>query len=356
TENASSAILIEANSGTPLYEKNAEVRLPPASMTKIMTMLLIMDRIENGSLKLTDTVRTSEYAASMGGSQIFLETGESMTVHEMLKGIAIGSANDASMAMAEHIAGSEDAFVGLMNEKVRQLGLQNTHFMNPTGLPSPNHYSSAKDMSVLAQALLKYPMITKYTGIYEDYLRQGTEKKFWLVNTNRLVKFYPGTDGLKTGFTQEAKYCLTGTAKKNGMRVIAVIMGAPTPKERNRQVTSMFDYAFSQFRTEVVMKKGTEIAQSKVIKGKTQQVVAVVKDNVTVVVPKGNKSLKVNKAVSIKSEVEAPVKKGQKLGEITLQSDAGKSIVVPVVAKQAVEKGNWFDFVKRALGYGTHSE
>lgn len=212
--NAKSAILIERDTGTVLYDKNADVRLSPASMTKIMTMLLIMEAIDKGELSMKEKIRTSEYAASMGGSQIFLEPGEEMTTEQMLKGISIGSANDASVAMAERLAGSEEEFVRKMNKKAKDLGLKNTKFQNATGLPVKDHYSSAHDMSIMAKELLKYDTITRFTGTYEDYLRENTEKKFWLVNTNRLVKFYPGVDGLKTGFTNEAKYCLTATAKK----------------------------------------------------------------------------------------------------------------------------------------------
>lgn len=179
-----------------------------------MTMLLIMEQVEKGKLKLTDKVRASEHAASMGGSQIFLEPGEEMTVNEMLKGIAIASGNDASVAVAEHIAGSEEGFVNMMNKKAKDLGLKNTHFQNPTGLPAKDHYSTANDMAIMARELMKYPLIRKYTGKYEDYLREDTDKKFWLVNTNKLVRFYPGVDGVKTGFTTEAKYCLTASAEK----------------------------------------------------------------------------------------------------------------------------------------------
>lgn len=205
-DNAKSAILIERDTGTVLYDKNSNEKLPPASMTKIMTMLLIMEAIESGKLKMEEKVRTSEYAASMGGSQVFLEPGEEMTTEEMLRAIAIGSANDASVAVAERIAGSEEAFVEAMNKKVKELGLKNTQFQNTTGLPADNHYSTAHDMAIIAKELLKYEDITKFTGTYESYLREKSDKKFWLVNTNRLVKFYPGVDGLKTGYTSEAQY------------------------------------------------------------------------------------------------------------------------------------------------------
>lgn len=227
---AKSAILIERDTGSILYDKNSHEKLPPASMTKIMTMILIMEALEQNKLSMNEKVRTSEYAASMGGSQIFLETGEEMTVEEMLRGISIGSANDASVAMAEKIAGSEEEFVDMMNKKVKELGLKDTKFQNATGLPEKDHYSSAYDMAMMAKELLRHENITKFTGTYESYLRESTDKKFWLVNTNKLVKFYPGVDGLKTGFTNEAKFCLTATAKKNGMRVVAVVFGAPSTK------------------------------------------------------------------------------------------------------------------------------
>src|SRR5690625_4127314 len=215
-----------------------------------MTLLLIMEAIENEELSLDETIRISENAASMGGSQIFLGAGEEMTVHDLLKGIAIASGNDASVALAERISGSEEAFVQEMNDKVTELGLENTHFQNASGLPADNHYSTSYDMAMIAKELLKYETITDYTSIYDDYLRKGEENEFWLVNTNKLVKFYPGVDGLKTGYTNEAKYCLTATAMKDDMRVIAVVMGADTIKERNASVSSLLDYAYNHFETQ----------------------------------------------------------------------------------------------------------
>src|SRR5690606_32370164 len=204
--NAKSAILMERDTGTIIYDKNAHEILPPASMTKLMTMLIIMEEMEKGNLKKDEIIRVSENAASMGGSQIFLEAGEEMTVEELLKGVAIASANDASVALAERISGSEEAFVAEMNKKAKELGLKNTKFQNTSGLPAKDHYSTAYDMAIIAKELLKYETITEYTSIYEDYLRKGKENEFWLVNTNKLVRFYPGVDGLKTGYTQEAKY------------------------------------------------------------------------------------------------------------------------------------------------------
>lgn len=352
---AKSAILIERDTGAVLYEKNAHEKLPPASMTKIMTMLLIMEAIDKGELSYKEKVRASEYAASMGGSQIFLEPGEEMTVDELLRGIAIGSGNDASVAMAERIAGSEEAFVEMMNKKAKELGLKNTSFQNATGLPAEGHYSSAYDMAMMARELLKYEDITKYTGMYEDYLRENTDKKFWLVNTNRLVKFYPGVDGLKTGFTSEAKYCLTATAKKNGMRVIAVVFGASTPKERNAQITKMLDYAFSQYKTHPVYKRNEIIARVNVSKGKKKAIALVTSEPISVLTKKGQSIDQVKKVIKVKENVKAPIKKGDKLGILILKQDGKELLRSPIVAKENVAEASWWDLFKRTLQNFTKS-
>jgi D-alanyl-D-alanine carboxypeptidase (penicillin-binding protein 5/6) len=350
-DEARSAILIERDTGTVLYEKNAHEKLPPASMTKIMTMLLIMEAIDKGELTLTEKVRTSEYAASMGGSQIFLEPGEEMTVDELLKGIAIGSGNDASVAMAERIAGSEEAFVAMMNNKAKELGLKNTSFKNATGLPAQDHYSSAYDMAIMAKELLKYEQITKYTGKYEDYLRENTDKKFWLVNTNRLVKFYPGVDGVKTGFTNEAKYCLTATAKKDNMRVIAVVFGAPTPKERNAQITKMLDYAFSQYKTHPIYERNLVISKAKVSKGKMNEVDIVTSEPISVLTKKGASIKDIEKVIKVKENIKAPIKKGDQLGTLVLKQNGKVILESPLVAKENVAQASWWDLFKRTFGW-----
>ncbi|XXM74112.1 D-alanyl-D-alanine carboxypeptidase family protein [Lysinibacillus sphaericus] len=350
---AKSAVLIERDTGAVLYDKNSHERLAPASMTKIMTMLLIMEALEKGQIKWDDKVRTSEYAASMGGSQIFLEPGESMSVKEMLTGIAIGSANDASVAMAEHIAGSEEAFVEKMNKKVKEIGLKDTQFQNPTGLPAKDHYSSAHDMSMMAKELLKYNEITKFTGTYESYLRENTENKFWLVNTNKLVRFYDGVDGLKTGFTNEAKYCLTATAKKGNMRVIAVVFGASTPKERNSEVTKMLDYAFNQYQTKPMFKKGDPLSQVKVSKGQESKVQAVTDEPISILAKKGEKLDKVEQKVTLSKNVKAPVKKGDKVGTLVIKNKGKKVLESELVAKQDVNEASWWQLFKRSFGMFT---
>ncbi|MDR4435575.1 D-alanyl-D-alanine carboxypeptidase DacF [Bacillus tequilensis] len=347
---AKSAVLIERDTGKVLYNKNSNERLAPASMTKIMTMLLIMEALDEGKIKMSDKVRTSEHAASMGGSQIFLEPGEEMTVKEMLKGIAIASGNDASVAMAEFISGSEEEFVKKMNKKAKELGLKNTSFKNPTGLTEEGHYSSAYDMAIMAKELLKYESITKFTGTYEDYLRENTDKKFWLVNTNRLIKFYPGVDGVKTGYTGEAKYCLTASAKKGNMRAIAVVFGASTPKERNAQVTKMLDFAFSQYETHPLYKRNEIVAKIKVKKGKQKFVELTTSEPISILTKKGEDMNNVKKEIKMKDNVSAPIQKGQELGTLILKKDGEVLAESPVAAKDDMKKAGFITFLKRTMG------
>lgn len=347
---AKSAVLIERDTGKVLYNKNSNERLAPASMTKIMTMLLIMEALDKGKIKMSDKVRTSEHAASMGGSQIFLEPGEEMTVKEMLKGIAIASGNDASVAMAEFISGSEEEFVKKMNKKAKELGLKNTSFKNPTGLTEEGHYSSAYDMAIMAKELLKYESITKFTGTYEDYLRENTDKKFWLVNTNRLIKFYPGVDGVKTGYTGEAKYCLTASAKKGNMRAIAVVFGASTPKERNAQVTKMLDFAFSQYETHPLYKRNQTVAKVKVKKGKQKFIELTTSEPISILTKKGEDMNDVKKEIKMKDNISAPIQKGQELGALVLKKDGEVLAESPVAAKEDMKKAGFITFLKRTMG------
>ncbi|MBL4954070.1 D-alanyl-D-alanine carboxypeptidase family protein [Neobacillus sp. OS1-32] len=351
--NVRSAILLERDTGKVLFEKNSKEELPPASMTKIMTMLLIMEAIDKGKLSWNEKIRASEYAASMGGSQIFLEPGEEMTVKDMLKGIAIASGNDASVAMAERIAGTEEAFVDMMNAKAKELGLKHTFFKNTTGLPESGHYSSAYDMAIMAKELLKYEDITKFTGMYEGYLRENTDKKFWLVNTNKLVRFYPGVDGLKTGFTAEAKYCLTATAQKDGMRVIAVVFGAPTSKERNAQVSKMLDYAYSQYQTHPMYKRNQTIGLAKVSKGQDKTVAAVTSESLSLLTKKGEKTADVKQKVLLQKNLKAPIRKGDKVGTIKLIRNGEVVLESPLVAKNTVKSASWWTLYKRSFGMFT---
>ncbi|GGB51456.1 D-alanyl-D-alanine carboxypeptidase family protein [Fictibacillus barbaricus] len=349
-EQSQSAILMEQDSGSVLFEKNSHEKLPPASMTKIMTLILIMEAIDKGKISWNDKIRVSDYAASMGGSQIFLEPGEEMRVEDMVKGIAIGSANDASVAMAEHIAGTAESFVNMMNNKAKKLGLNDTFFKNPTGLPAAGHYTSAHDMAIMGKELLKHEEVTKFTGLYEDYLREETDKKFWLVNTNRLVKFYPGVDGLKTGFTNEAKYCLTATANKNGMRVIAVVMGAPSPKDRNAQVTSMLDYAFTQFSTKKLYDRHEIVKEVKVQKAEKSKLPVVTSENISLLLKKGETAKKVKTEVNVDKDLKLPVKKGQQIGFLKIYSGDKLITESPVLASETVKKASWWKLFKRTAG------
>lgn len=318
---AKAAVLMDSDTGTVLYSKNQDQKLPPASITKIMTMLLVMEAVDRGEINIKDKVRTSEYAASMGGSQIFLEVGEEMTVDDLLKGVAIASANDASVALAEYISGTESAFVEKMNERAKELGLHNTHFVNCNGLPALNHYSSAIDVAIMSRELLRYDLITKYTGIYQDYLRKDTDRPFWLVNTNRLVRFYPGLDGLKTGFTNEALFCLSATAKKDNFRLIAVVLGVPDIKSRNKEITQMFDYAFSQYVNTTLYKKEEKVARVKIDKGNTPEINAVTPFQFGILSKRGQNVSDFEQEIIVQNYLKAPIKKGDVIGQLLIKKD-----------------------------------
>ncbi|WP_124727270.1 D-alanyl-D-alanine carboxypeptidase family protein [Staphylospora marina] len=343
-----SAVLMDAGSGTVIFAKNEHKPLPPASMTKIMTMLLVMEAIDQGKISMDDQVRVSEHAASMGGTQLFLEPGESMTVRDLLKGVSIASANDASVALAEFLGGTEENFARMMNERARELGLKQTHFVNASGLPAENHVSSAMDMAIMARELLKHPQITKFTGIYEDYLRKNTAKPFWLVNTNKLVKFYPGVDGLKTGFTQEAKYCLTATAKRGNMRLIAVVMGVPDVKKRNRQVMGMLDYAFNHYTSHLLYKKGDLIAVRKIDKGDPDKVAIRANHPLSLLVRKGESPSEYTKRF-IWEDIRIPVKKGDRVGTLRFEKDGKVVSELELVSSVNVKEASLWSSVRRSL-------
>ncbi|MFB4163511.1 D-alanyl-D-alanine carboxypeptidase family protein [Alteribacillus sp. JSM 102045] len=348
-EEARSAVIMEVDTGKMLFNKNENEKLPPASMTKIMTMLLIMEALDEKDIQLDEQVTASERAASMGGSQIFLEQGEQMTVHELLKGVAVASGNDASVALAEHIAGTEEKFIRKMNEKAEELGLKNTQFNNTTGLSTKDHYTTARDLAVMSQALLKHEKILEYTSIYEDYLRQGTDKEFWLVNTNRLVKHYDGVDGLKTGYTSKAKYNLTATANRDGMRVVTVVMGAETPKERNKQSTALLDYAFQNYQKVTLVEKGEEIAAVPVEKGKTTTVPVTLERNAAIVLPKGKKIEKIDRKLNISDKITAPAEKGAGAGTIEFYDGENKIAEQELILNEEAPSASWYVLFKRTL-------
>lgn len=348
--NAKSAILMDADSGTVVYEKNSTLSLPPASITKIMTMLLVMEALDEGRLKLSDKVTASEHAASMGGSQIFLEPGEEMTVEDMLKGVALASGNDASVALAEKLGGSEPQFVAMMNEKAAELGMTNTKFVNCNGLPAEGHMSSARDIAIMSRELLKYENITKYTGLYQDYLRKGSPKPFWLVNTNKLVRFYNGADGLKTGFTSEAKFCLSATARRDNLRLIAVVMGEPNTKTRNAEVSQLFDYAFAQYTNVPIYKKGDSIGTLQVEKGKVAKVPLTARRSYSVLLKKGDAGKGIRHELVLEPNVKAPVVIGQPIGKLVVYRGDDVLVEFPVESPAAVERAGWWALLRRTTG------
>ena len=347
-EQAKSAILLEASTGEIIYEKNSHDKLPMASMTKMMTLLLIMDEINNGNLRWDEKVTASEHAASMGGSQIFLEVGEQMSVEDLVKGICIGSGNDAAVAMAERIGGTEDNFVKMMNDKAGDLGLQHTHFVNACGLDHDEHYSSAYDMAMIAKELVKYDKILEYTGTYEDYLRKNTDKSFWLVNTNKLVRYYQGVDGLKTGYTSNALYCITTTAKRNNMRLIAVVMGEPSSAIRNSEVTGMLDYGFNTYQINSILSKDTSIDTRNVTLGKENSVNIVPKDEVNILNTKSGTKRNVTFQAKI-STIKAPVKKGDVVGKIHIIENDNIIMTIDATVEKDIDKANLFVVFYREL-------
>lgn len=355
THYSSSAVLIEPATNSLLYEVNKDERRPPASMTKMMTLLLIMESIDDGNIALSDKVLISKNASSMGGSQVFLQENMQIEVEQLVKSIAIASGNDAAVAMAEHIAGSTDEFVNMMNDKVEELGLKNTHFMNVHGLDENDHYSSAYDMSQIALELLKHDKILNYTSLYEDYLLKPDGTKTWLVNTNKLVRFYEGVDGLKTGYTSTAGYCLTSTAKKNKIRFVTVVMGADTTEHRSEDTTSMLNYAFTTYKVNNILTKDKIIGEIFINKGRVSKGTMSVKEDVTDLIKQNeDKSYTYN---IVKNNIVAPVNKGDVVGKLEVIDNSGKIIkTVDLVINESVKKHNffslYFSFFKKIInGY-----
>lgn len=346
--NAKSAMMIEASTGTILYEKNIHERFFPASMTKIMSMLLFMEAIDKGDLKLDEEVRVSASASGMGGSQIYLEENEKMSVDNMLKGIAIASANDATVALAERVGGTETHFVEMMNKKAKELGLQNTHFMNSHGLDEENHYSSAFDMIAISRELIKHSKILEYSSIYETYLRPNTDKKTWLVNTNKLVRFYDGVDGLKTGYTEQAGYCLTATAKRSNMRLIAVVFGEQDSTVRNKEMSDMLDYGFNSYDVENFLSTNQSVGTIEVLKGNIRSVKIAPLENVDILFKKGVDRKSVTYQLEI-HKTEAPLNKGDVIGEIKIYEDGNYDRSIDLTVVKNVPKISFLTYYSRNL-------
>ena len=345
---AKSAALIDVATGTVLFEQNSHERLSPASVTKVMTMLLIMEAIDSGKIGWGDTVTTSEAAAAKGGSQVYLKVGETMTVEQMLKSIAVSSANDCACAMAEHLSGSEASFVEAMNARAKELGMEDTHFVNCTGLDdsadAAEHKTSAHDIALMSRELLhNHPDITKFTTIWMDTIRNGT---FGLSNTNKMVRFYNGCTGLKTGFTRGAGYCLSASAEREGLQLIAVVMGCETSQKRFAACKSMLDYGFANFA--LIQPEIPEVSTVPVKLGVADTVTAIPASDGRMLIDKGQKSL-VTTEVVLDEEVTAPVSQGQRLGTMTVK--AGEQILaeIPMVAAQPVEKLTFWQMFKILL-------
>lgn len=349
---AKSYILMEASTGTILSESNSDEPLPPASVTKIMTLLLIYDAVNSGKIKWEDMVSVSEHAASMGGSQIFLEPNEQQSVETLTKSIAIASANDAAVAMAEFIAGSEESFVNMMNEKAKEIGMKNATFVNACGLDTEGHKMSAKDIAIMSRELItKYPDIKKYTTTWQDTITHTTSKgttEFGLTNTNKLIKWYKDATGLKTGSTGKALYCLSGTALRDGMELIAVVMAAPNPKARFQTTMKLLDYGFANYRLQNGKKAGEIVGQVPVYKGMTDKVNGAVASPVNIVTPKENKS-ELDCKVELAESINAPVKKGDKLGEIIYYTNNKEIARTNVIANEDIEKANLTKNISRLL-------
>lgn len=346
--NAKSGILMEASTGTIIFEKNKDEQLPIASLTKMVAQILILEQVESGKIKWEDKVTVSENASGMGGSQIWLTTGEVMSVRDLMKGISMASANDATVAMAEKIAGSEDEFVKMMNAKVKELGLKNTVFKNCTGLDEDGHFSTAYDLVMIARELLKHEQILEFSSVYEDYLRTDTPNKFWLVNTNKLVRFYEGADGLKTGHTDNALYCLAATSKKEGMRLIAIVLGEEVSKVRNSEAMSLLDYGYQLYKVTTIKKKGEVLGQIKLDKA-TKEVVDVVPIlDVSVLSKKTDADKEYHLELDIK-EVTLPLKIGDIVGKAKIKDRDTIIEEVDLTVKDNVNKSGFFSLLLKNL-------
>lgn len=335
---AKSAVLMEYSTGKILFDKNQFEHLPPASMTKIMTLLLTMEAIDNKKINLEDMVTISPNASSMGGSQMFLEANSLVKVEDLIKGLSVVSANDAAVALAEYISGSVEEFVNMMNKKASDLGLKDTNFVNPHGLDADNHYSCAHDMAVMARELIKHDKILKYTSTYEDYFNKSDGSRTWLVNTNKLIRYYKGVDGLKTGYTKNAMYCLTATASKNDTRYITVVMGEPTSEIRSKETTELLNYAFSTYKLNTIIDKNNDLGKVYVEKGNVDYATLVVLNPVTEVELKNNTSEEYKYNIKA-NNITAPVKVGDIIGSVEIL-DKDNLIVreESITVKEDIEK------------------
>lgn len=337
-----SACLMEPDTGEIIYEINADEHLEPASVTKIMSVLLIYEALEDGKITKSDIVTASETASNMGGSQIWLEPGEQMTIDDMLKAILVVSANDCTVAVAEHLCGSEQSFVNLMNTKAKELGMNNTNFVNSTGLPAENHYTCSRDIAIMTRELIKHDDVFNYTLIWMDTLRGG---EFGLSNTNKLIRFYPGANGMKTGFTDSAGYCMSATAERDGMKLISVVMKSPTSDERFADAKKLLDYGFANF---CVYKMTDDPYKTVKVVGGKENEVKISYNTHSILLPKGRERL-VESVTNIPEKINAPVKEGQIIGNVTYSLDGEQIATVDVFVMNGIEKAGFFDIFKKTM-------
>lgn len=340
--NAKAAILIDPDSKKILYEKNIYDEVSVASLTKMMGLVLIFEQIEAGKIKYTDKVVASSNAAGMGGSQIWISPGEELTVDELLKGIIMASANDGIVAMAEYVGGSEENFVKMMNKKAKQLNLIHTNFVNPTGLDEKNHYSSAYDLAIIASELMKHKDVFKYTTLYEDYLRKDTDNKFWLVNTNKLLKSYKGVDGLKTGMTDDAGYCMAVTAKRGNMRILAIVLGEKEGKVRNKETAELLDYGFNNYEVITVKKSGEKVGEITIDKAIPEKIDITVNDDIVIMQKRGDNKNEYKSEVRLNT-INLPIKKGEVIGNLLVKDNNEVIKEVNLKSNQDMEKRSFLD-------------
>ena len=345
-----SAILMDVSSGKILYEKNSHEKLPPASVTKVMTMLLICEALESGKIKIDDEVQVSEIASSMGGSQIFLEPGEIQKVDTLLKGIAVASANDACVAMAEHIGGSVESFVDMMNAKAKELKMNDTHFVNTNGLPVDNHYTSAHDIALMSRELLKYDqIISKYLTTWMDSVVVGKKQAtIGIANTNKLIKHYNGATGVKTGFTQEAKYCLSASAKRGDTHLVAATLGAETSPQRFSDASTLLNYGFANYESVKLCSRDDKIATLTMEKAEDEKISLVAKEDLSVLIKKGD-SKEFTKKIKVYEDAKLPIKKDLVLGEVEIYRGKEKLGTVELVTNKDINKASYLKMLQRVL-------
>ena len=344
-----SAVLMDVSTGQVLYEKNSHEKLPPASVTKVMTMLLIVEALDSGKIKLDDQVQVSETASSMGGSQIFLEPGEIQKVDTLLKGIAVASANDACVAMAEHLEGSVEEFVVQMNAKAKQLGMKDTNFVNTNGLPVDNHYTTAYDIALMSRELLKHETISKYLTTWMDSVVVGKKQAtIGIANTNKMVKHYQGTTGVKTGFTQQAKYCLSASAKRGDTHLVAVTLGAETSPERFKDSSALLNFGFANYESVKLCSKNDNISALTLDKAEDNKINLVAKDDLSVLIKKGG-AKDFNRKVKLKQDITLPIKKGTTLGVVEIYSGDKLIGKVDLVNTKDVNKASYLQMLQRVI-------